>query len=85
MYGINGADWVEGNALYAFGGVRRHLAGPAYLALEAGITREHLEFHDEKGKTIAIQETRYKPFARLALETWVVTPGPGTPEAQPQK
>lgn len=77
VYNVTGAGWVEGSALYGLAGVRRKLIGPAFAALEGGVTREDLVLHDEKGKEIVVQNTKFKPFVRLALETWVTTPGPG--------
>lgn len=66
--------WQEGYTTTRLVGVRRDLAKPIYLALEAGVQKEHLAYIDTKGETLAEHETAFAPWARLAVETWITTP-----------
>lgn len=66
--------WMEGHTATRFVGVRRLIAVPLYVALEAGMQREVLAYYDERGETLSAHETEFAPWARVALETWVPTP-----------
>lgn len=66
--------WTEGQVVSGLVGVRRHLRGILYTALEAGGHVERLRYVTEDGEELAAHQTKLAPWARLSLETWVTTP-----------
>ncbi len=66
--------WAEGFVTTRLVGVRRQLIGPLHLAVEAGMQKESLRYVDVKGEELSVHETKFAPWMRVALETWVKTP-----------
>lgn len=66
--------WIEGHVTTRLFGVRRQLAGPLFLALEGGVQKEELRYVDTKGEELSVHETKFAPWTKAALETWIKTP-----------
>jgi hypothetical protein len=66
--------WLEGTATTRLAGARIEVRRPLFVALEAGVQKEDVQLTDEAGERLSGYETRFAPWARVALETWVVTP-----------
>lgn len=65
--------WMEGHVTSYLAGVRREVAKPIYVALEAGMQQEALAYFDERGDELSRHVTRLSPYAKVALETWIST------------
>ena len=65
-----GEGWMDGYTSTRLVGIRRVLAVPVYLSLEAGMQSEFMRFVDRRGEELAVTQTRYAPWARLGIETW---------------
>lgn len=66
--------WAEGFTTARLIGIRKGIVGPLFVAFEGGMQKEELRYVDEKGEELSVHETKFAPWVRLALETWVRTP-----------
>ena len=66
--------WTDGYVGTALIGARRQITGPLYASLEVGYAFETLDYRAESGDTVATWTTKWRPGARVAIESWIKNP-----------
>ena len=63
--------WMIGRAITGYTGVRMRLSGIVYGSLEIGMQMESMQFTNRQSEDLLKYDTKYSPWAKLALETWL--------------
>ncbi len=70
--------WKIGGAITAYTGIRYKLSTPFFVSFTTGYQREYLDFKDSSNTNAHSYETRFNPWVKVGLETWVEKPSANT-------